>query len=980
MSRTARKPADRPVFAPGARVVVRDEEWIVRETQPCATGGSAVRCTGLSELVRDKDAIFLTELDAVRELRPEQTDLVMDASPHFRKSRLYLESLLRQTPPTDERIYLGHQGAMNAAEYQLLPAAQALAQPRPRILIADGVGLGKTIEVGVLLTELIRRGRGRRILVVALKSILAQFQKELWSRFTIPLVRLDSVGIQRVQAKIPSNSNPFRYFDRVIISVDTLKKGGQYPRWLEDAHWDAIVIDECQHVAERARLSSSQLSQRAKVAKLLARTCDALVLTSATPHDGRPESFASLMNLLEPTAVANPSSYGRDEIDGLFVRRFKKDVVHEVRGSFQERQVYPVRVEASAAENAVFDRLAEASFRTLTPRRTTSGTPGGQGGGVLLQTLLLKAFLSSPAALASTLVESLGSARLGDDRVDDPAVRHDRATLHGLQTAVAAVPEAGFTKLATLVALLREIGVGDRARDTRVVVFSERIQTLKLLQVQLGEALSLGEKEVAIFHGGLDDQDQLALVEQFQTAEGKVRVLLASDAASEGINLHFFCNQLVHFDIPWSLITLEQRNGRIDRYGQTKQPQIHYLLTVPANEQTKGDLRVLERLIEKENEAQKNIGDAASLFKLYDATAEEERIAEGIAAHAPAEEIVPEVGEGDFLAELLGDAPGQRLLVEESKVAQTVTLFDGDVPYMREAFAQVIEDAPGQTMDLEWHDHLMGLTLQAPDDLQRRYRYMPPELRRGNSWEFKLTADRALVQRALEASRKSGSTWPEWELLWAQHPIAQWLSDRVVSSFRRHEAPVLRVPTGLGASEAGLLFQGVMSNRRSQPMIVEWFAVVKTAASPRIVPFTDLVGVWALPPSMANAAVEFDVSELLAWRETAVEAARAHMLGHRAARGDRLRETLKQHQRKIKTWETKSLERLDAQQQRWAGPSGTLRSDQARKLAAARDEVAARVEARKRWIEDGLATVDRPYLRLAAGLVGAAYGRKGRGS
>jgi len=102
MSR-ARKVVDRPVFAPGARVVVRDEEWIVRDTQPSGTGGSAVRCTGLSELVRDKDAIFLTELDVVRELRPEETELVRDASPHYRRSRLYLESLLRQTPPTDER-------------------------------------------------------------------------------------------------------------------------------------------------------------------------------------------------------------------------------------------------------------------------------------------------------------------------------------------------------------------------------------------------------------------------------------------------------------------------------------------------------------------------------------------------------------------------------------------------------------------------------------------------------------------------------------------------------------------------------------------------------------------------------------------------------------------------------------------------------------------------------------------------------------
>ena len=117
---------------------------------------------------------------------PVDTKLVPDTSPTFRDSLLYIESLLRQTPPTDDKLYIGHNGAVDAVPYQLDPAIQALQQPRQRILMADAVGLGKTIEAGILLSELIRRGRGKRILVCTVKSMLTQFQKELWAASPFP--------------------------------------------------------------------------------------------------------------------------------------------------------------------------------------------------------------------------------------------------------------------------------------------------------------------------------------------------------------------------------------------------------------------------------------------------------------------------------------------------------------------------------------------------------------------------------------------------------------------------------------------------------------------------------------------------------------------------------------------------------------------------------------------------------------------------
>jgi len=154
--------ATKPLPAPGAKIVVRDEEWLVCSVRPSSRGRFAVHVTGTSELVRGKDSIFLSDLDSIEELKPEETELVLDATPRYRKSRLCLDSLLRRSPPTDDAIHAGHRAAIRPTPYQLQLAAKALRQLRPRILMADGVGLGKTIEVGVLLTELIQRGRGER--------------------------------------------------------------------------------------------------------------------------------------------------------------------------------------------------------------------------------------------------------------------------------------------------------------------------------------------------------------------------------------------------------------------------------------------------------------------------------------------------------------------------------------------------------------------------------------------------------------------------------------------------------------------------------------------------------------------------------------------------------------------------------------------------------------------------------------------------
>ena len=949
-------------YAPGARVEIRDEEWMIRSVHPTTTGGRALRVVGVSELVRGRSAMFLDELDDILVLDPRDTTLEQDASAGYRLSKLYIESLLRQSPPTTDELVIGHRGAMVEASYQRLPAAKALRQPRARILIADGVGLGKTIEVGVLLAELIRRGRGRRILVVALRSVLEQFQQELWARFTIPLVRLDSLGIARVQRKIPANVNPFHYYDRVIISIDTLKKDVKYRRYLSDCNWDAIVIDECQHVAERST-RGGQVSQRARRAKRLADTCDALSLVSATPHDGRPESFASLMRLLDPTAVLNPSAFTNEEIGGLYVRRFKKDIEHEVRESFQARRLVPHRVAATPAEDSLFAALSTSEFKTI------------RGGSALFQTLLRKAALSSSEALIATLEERLKHRRVNADTNE---AAHDRALLRSLAKTAGATRAEAPSKLTALVSTLRAAGVHDFAADNRVVIFSERIKTLDMLAAALPKALGLKRSAFALFTGSTDDIRQQQLVKSFGSRDSALRVMLASDAAAEGINLHFYCHRLVHYDIPWSLITLEQRNGRVDRYGQRHQPEIHYLLTVPGDARHQGDVRVLDRLIEKEHEAHKNLGDVRSLLRLRDAAEEEAYIARGVAAGEDAATIIPELPSGeteeDFLAALTRAERERDATRGEVRVREPLTLYDDDLSFMAAGFEELAthyEDIERPTL----HERVKGIEIQAPDDLKRRFELLPPELREGDHGRYKLTAARGFLMEEFQRARERRNAWIEWHLLWPLHPISEWLSDRLVAHMTRHAAPVVRVRAGLDPGYASFLIQGILSNHRSQAIVCRWFGVTlpcsdsaQAAGQPQIIDFESLVERLGLRGPLPDDGAPLETASLLGQRARAIEVALAEMNKARSERAAQLQGSVRAELLRLQAW---AEERLEAIDRRIA--AGGLRQARLRSLTLERERVEALSEKRKQSCREALATDASPYLRIAAVFVPAGH-------
>ena len=550
-------------FAPGMRTIIRDEEWMIKKIETNSLGNRTLYCVGISPLVKDREAIFLTDLEQIQIVNPAEVKLIADVSPFYKRALLYLESQWRQQIPTDANLHIGHKAAMDLMPYQLDPAKLALQRPRQRILIADTVGLGKTLEAGILMSELIARGKGKRILVVTVKSMMTQFQKEMWNRFTIPLVRLDSNRIQKIRANLPSNYNPFFYYDKTIVSIDTLKRDVEYRTHLENAYWDIIVIDEAQNVAERG----DHQAQRSRLAKLLADRSDTMIMLSATPHDGRAKSFASLMNMLDPTAIADPQNYTPEDIKGLCIRRFKKDVKDQVSGSFLERKITLERCNASAKEEYAFDIFTEMQLEMDLGK--TKGT------GQLFKTSLEKSLFSSPAACIKSIearLKKLYKKYTADDI-------KDIHLLENLKTALEAITPADFTRYQKLLDLLKSKEYAWNPADSgdRVVIFTERIETMKYLAERLRQDLGLKANAIQEISGGMSDAEQQRIVEDFGRTESSVRVLVASDVASEGLNLHYLSHRLIHFDIPWSLMVFQQRNGRIDRYGQQKRPDIRYI-------------------------------------------------------------------------------------------------------------------------------------------------------------------------------------------------------------------------------------------------------------------------------------------------------------------------------------------------------------------------------------------------------------------
>ncbi len=445
--------------------------------------------------------------------------------------------------------------------FQLEPALAVTRGDGCRLLIADDVGLGKTIEAGLIVAETVTRTPDARVLIVSPAGLRDQWREELESRFSLHTEVLDAAGVARTGARLAPDVNPWAVHPIVITSIDYVKRP-DVMRSLEALLWDVIVFDEAHTLAGR--------SDRGAAAAALAGRSRCVVMLSATPHSGDEDAFTRLC------AVGDLGA----SFPLITFRRTRAGV-----GLPHDRRSCLLRVRPTAAEAVMHRKLREYTELITQQAADSASAPAA----ALVATMLMRRACSSAASLWRSLQRRLtllaGDAISERDQLALPFVSAEDDEEPGAELGVAGLGNAAEERrwLEHLLSLSKEASLREskllairrylvRANEP-ALVFTEYRDTLQHL------ATSLARFEPLQLHGGLTSSERRRALREF--TEGASRLLLATDAASEGLNLHHRCRLVVSLELPWTPVRLEQRIGRVDRLGQSR--RVHAVQLVVAD-------------------------------------------------------------------------------------------------------------------------------------------------------------------------------------------------------------------------------------------------------------------------------------------------------------------------------------------------------------------------------------------------------------
>ena len=649
---------------PGQIVRVRSRQYLVEDVSPGApavgttpASDSRVRMSCLDDDAQGDELEVLWEREVDAELRTASWQAALHKG--FDDPKLFSAWLhtLRWNCVTSTRPELFQapwRAGIEVKAYQLEPLRKALRLPRVNLFIADDVGLGKTIEAGLIVRELLMRQKVRRVVICAPPSVVVQWREEMESRFGLGFVVLDRAYVASCRRERGFGVNPWNTHTRFILSHALLRDetyAAPLRDWLGDfAEGALLILDEAHNAAPASGSLYPVESEFTQRIREFAPRFEHRLFLSATPHNGHSSSFSALLEILDPQRFCRGVKPSPKITEPVMVRRLKEDL-RQIEGGFPLRDPQRLVLDdlPHDAPELELSRLL-ADYRSAREQRFTGQPRSALNGAMFVLISLQKRLLSSPEAFARTLrAHRAGIARKVAPReldldalADTSSSDDDRAELPEAEVedeaaakveAASALP-SDLTETALLDRMTRiaeaarhepderikwlnrwirtELFTADQAgrvrwNDRRVVIFTEYADTKRYLVEQIESALGdLARGRVLTYHGGMDENAREDVKRAFNAdpSEHPVRVLVATDAAREGVNLQNHCADLFHFDVPWNPSRMEQRNGRIDRKLQRALVvRCHYFVLPQRAED-----RVLEVLIEKTERIQEEFG------------------------------------------------------------------------------------------------------------------------------------------------------------------------------------------------------------------------------------------------------------------------------------------------------------------------------------------------------------------------------------